>query len=225
MRQGTVRTVMTADPATVRPDTPFKEIVQLLAERAVSAVPVVDDDGVPVGVVSEADLLVRTEKQGRAKLGWLSRWSRHERLPGRTAAELMTVQPLTIGPDETLPEAARVLSAAGVRRLLVVDGDGRLIGVVARRDLLRPFLLSDDRLRSQVREDVLWRALWLKPAEVRVEVDEGVVTLAGTVERRSEAELAARLADALPGVVAVQNQLAYTWDDVGGDLGTSNLLH
>lgn len=72
---------------------------------------------------------------------------------------------------------------------------------------------------------MLWRALWLKPDELTVEVDHGVVTLTGTVERRSEAEIAVRLTDALPGVVAVTNRLRYTWNDVNGDLGTSNLLH
>lgn len=225
MRQTTVATVMTTDPVTVTPDTAFKDIVAVLTGRAISAVPVVDDHGTPIGVVSEADLLVRTEHQPEAtELGRLRRHRHHDEC-GRTAAELMTPNPLTIRPDASLPEAARILATAGVRRVLVVDDAGRLVGVVARRDLLSPFLLDDERIRAAVVDEVLWQALWLKPTRLTVEVDHGVVTLTGTVERRSEAELAVRLTDALPGVVAVSNQLHYTWNDIDGSLGTSNLLH
>jgi CBS domain-containing protein len=219
---------MTADPMTVRQDTPYKDIARLLAERNISAVPVIDETGVPVGVVSEADLLVKAEYQDLDKPSPFSGTRlRHEwiKAQSRVAAELMSPQPLTISVDTSLPAAARELVRAGVRRLLVVDEGGRLVGVVARRDLLRPFVRADEEIAADVRAQVLVRALLLRPTDVAVSVSDGVVTLAGTVERRSEAEIAVRLTHALPGVVAVVDELHYDWDDTQAKLDTSNLLH
>jgi CBS domain-containing protein len=225
----TVRSVMTGQPVTVGRDAPFKEIAELLAARAISAVPVIDDDGVPVGVVSEADLLARAEHQDQdGAPSWLAgprtrrEWEKAQAL---RAAELMSPRPIVVGPDTPLPAAARELARAGVRRLLVVDGAGRLVGVLSRRDLLRPFLRDDAQLAAAVREQVLWRSLWLEPSDLAVSVQNGVVTLAGTVQRRSTAEIAVRLTNAVPGVVGVQDELHYGWDDVEAELGTSNLLH
>lgn len=214
---------------TVGRDAPFKEIAELLAARAISGVPVVDDDGRPVGVVSEADLLAKAEHQDQdGAPSWLAgprtrrEWEKAQAL---TAAELMSPRPVVVGPDTPLPAAARELARAGVRRLLVVDGAGRLVGVLSRRDLLRPFLRDDAQLAVAVREQVLWRSLWLAPSDLTVSVRNGVVTLAGTVQRRSTAEIAVRLTNAVPGVVGVQDELQYSWDDVEAELGTSNLLH
>jgi CBS domain-containing protein len=227
-RHQTVQAVMTKDPVTVGPGTPFKDIAELLAERAISAVPVVDEAGVPVGVVSEADLLTKTQYQDRGEP--LSRFAgprrrrEWEKARACTAAELMSPHPMTIGPDTTLPTAARELARAGVRRLLVVGDGGRLIGVLARRDLLSPFLRQDEEILAEVREQVLRRALWLRPTDVDVTVEDGVVTLTGTVERRSEADIAVRLTHAVPGVVAVVDKLDHNWDDIAaGKLGAGNL--
>ena len=228
-RDETVQAVMTKDPVTVRPATPFKDIADLMAERAISAVPVVDDDGIPVGLVSEADLIAKVQYLDRDQPP--SRFAgprrRHEwaKAHALTAAELMTMPPMVIGPDAPLPLAARELVKAGVRRLLVVDDDGRLVGIVARRDLLRPFVRDDEEILADVRQDVLQRAMWLTSTDIGVTVDEGVVTLSGTLERRSQAEIAVRLTHALPGVVDVRDKLGYQLDDVDADLGTSNLLH
>jgi len=114
---------------------------------------------------------------------------------------------------------------SGVRRLLVVDDNGRLIGILARRDMLRPYLRDDGQILDDVRHEILGRALWLQPTDLDVTVDDGVVTLAGTVEQRSQAEIAVRLTHALPGVVAVEDRLRYRFDDINAKLGTSNLLH
>jgi CBS domain-containing protein len=218
---------MTRDPVTVGPGTQFKDIVELLADRGVSAVPVVDGKGVPIGLVSEADLLTKEEYQDvdepPSRLAGSRRRREWDKAQALTAAELMSPRPLAISPDTPIPQAARALGRAGVRRLLVVDEDGRLVGIVARRDLLRPFLRDDEQILSDVRHEVLERAPWLRPSELDVTVNDGVVTLAGTVGRRSEAEIAVRLTHVLPGVVAVVDRLEYEWDDVGEKLGTSNL--
>jgi len=227
-RHEPVQTVMTRDLVTVGPGTPFKDIAELLAEHRVSAVPVVDDDGRAIGVVSEADLLAKAEYQDQneppSRFAGPRRRHEWEKAQAFTAAELMSPSPMSIGQDTPLPRAARELAGAGVRRLLVVDDDGRLVGIVSRRDLLRPYVRSDEEILADVRTDVLERALWLRPTDVAVTVDNGVVTLAGTIERRSEAEIAARLTHALPGVVAVENNLQYSWDDMSAKLRKNNLL-
>jgi CBS domain-containing protein len=230
MRQHeTVQTVMTRDPVTVWLDTPFKDVVELMAERGISAVPVVDQAGVPVGVVSEADLLAKAEyqDQDRPPSRFAGPQRRHDWVKAQalTAAELMSRNLMTITPDTPLPVAARELANAGVRRLLVTGDGGRLVGILSRRDLLRPFLRDDEQILADVRGEILQWALWLRPSDVDVAVLDGVVTLTGTVERRSEAEIAVRLTHALPGVVAVQDRLEYSWDDEHAKLGTSNLLH
>lgn len=223
-----VQAVMTRNVVTVGRDTAFKDIAELLANHDISAVPVVDELGVPLGVVSEADLLAKTEHQDQDEPGRFAGPRRHhewEKAEASTAAELMSPHPIVIGLDTPLPTAARKLAKAGVRRLLVVDDTGRLAGIVVRRDLLTPFLRDDEQIAADIRQEVLVRALWLQPTDVTVTVAAGVVTLAGSVERRSEAEIAVRLTHALPGVVAVVDQLTYEWDDTYAKLGTSNLLH
>jgi len=228
-RTETVQAVMTNDPVTVGLDTPFKDIAELLADCAISAVPVVNDEGVPIGIVSEADLLAKAEYQGQPEPpSWFAGPQRRhgwEKAQALTAAELMSPRPLAISPDTPLPRAAGELSQAGVRRLLVVDGSGRLIGVVARRDMLRPYLRDDEQIQAEIRHEILERALWLRPADLDVTVNDGVVTLAGTLEQRSQAEIAVRLTHALPGVIAVEDRLEYRFDDIAAKLPTSNLLH
>lgn len=228
-RNETVQAVMTRDPVTVGPDTPFKEIAELLAECEISAVPVVDDTGMPIGMVSEADLMAKAEYQDQPEPPprFASPRHRHdwEKAQALTAAELMSPSPLVIGPDAPLPRAARKLSRSGVRRLLVVDDNGRLIGILARRDMLRPYLRDDEQILADVRREVLDRALWLRPTNLDATVDDGVVTLAGTMEQRSQVEIAVRLTHALPGVVAVEDRLKYRFDDIDAKLPTSNLLH
>jgi CBS domain-containing protein len=220
---------MTRNPVTIGADTALKDIAELLAKHAISAVPVVNESGVPIGVVSEADLLAKAEYQDQDQppgpLAAPRRRHEWDKAQALTATELMSPDPKLIGQDTALPDAARELVRADVRRLLVVDDGGRLVGVVARRDLLKPFLGDDEQILADVREQVLVRSLWLRPDDLAVTVDNGVVTLSGTVERRSEADIAVRLTHALPGVVAVEDHLRYDWDDTTAKLGTSNLLH
>jgi CBS domain-containing protein len=126
---------------------------------------------------------------------------------------VMTTPVVTIGPDAPVSTAAHELAVEGVRRLFVVDADGRLLGVLSRRDLLKVFLRSDEDLRRTVVHEVLQRTLWVKPTAVEVEVVDRVVTLRGTIERRSEVDIAYCLTRAMPGVVDVHDHLSYGWDD------------
>jgi CBS-domain-containing membrane protein len=129
-------------------------------------------------------------------------------------ADLMTKPIVTISADTKVTVAARRLAKAELRRLFVVGPDGKLVGVLARRDLLRLFLRPDSAIREDITSEVLARALWADPNAVQVEVHDGVVTLTGRFQRRSEAEMAARLTATRPGVVAVNDQLSYQFDDI-----------
>jgi CBS domain-containing protein len=125
----------------------------------------------------------------------------------------MSVPPVTVHADETIAEAARTMARSRVERLPVVDDEDRVVGIVTRRDLIQVFLQPDDVIRREVIDEVLVRTLWLGPSTVEVAVYEGVVTLTGHVERRSEAEIAVSMTDRIDGVVAVVDRLTYRLDD------------
>jgi len=208
---------MTEQVVDIRPQTTFKEIVELLTSHGISAVPVVDGDGVPVGVVSEADLVSKEEFEGGTDpVPLLSRAGRRRwrQASGLTAADVMNRTVLTIGVTDTVPAAARKLAKGGVRRLFVVDASGHLVGVVSRRDLLKVYLRTDEQLAGEIKANVLADAMWIDEGVVDVGVADGVVTLSGTLPRRSDAELTARLTRAQLGVVGVVDNLRYEFDDV-----------
>ncbi|MFG1694196.1 CBS domain-containing protein [Nonomuraea sp. NPDC049309] len=217
----TVADVMTEKVVAVSAGTPFKEVAETLIEAGVSAVPVVDDDRRVLGMVSEADLLRKEEfreqfyREGyrpplRARL-------RHpkgrRKAEGDTAGELMTSPAVTITPASTTVEAARLMDERDVKRLAVVDYDGRLVGIVSRRDLVKVFLRPDEDIEREIREEVLDENLWANTGGVRVKVERGVVTLSGWMERRSEAATAARMAARVNGVVDVVDKLSWKQDD------------
>lgn len=120
----TVSDVMTARVHTASPLTPLKVVMRLIVENRVSAIPIVDQQGVPVGVVSESDLLL--------KVG------------GRVASDVMTSPAITVALHTGVSEAARSMREKNVRRLVVVDQRGRIAGIVSRSDLLRALLESSE---------------------------------------------------------------------------------
>lgn len=216
MREPTVDTVMTKEVVTARPETTFKELVTLMSEHRVSGLPVVDAKGRPLGVVSEADTLVKQEQHGgAASKPWLGRRrrARWRKATGRVAGDLMTAPAVTVGPDETVTAAARTMAHKNVRRLCVVDGEGKLVGVVARRDVIGTFLRDDDAIRADIEEYVFKKGMWLFPGSLTVEVTDGVATVDGSVERRTTALVAGQLTHAVPGVVGVRNNVRFEMDD------------
>ncbi|GGZ20306.1 CBS domain-containing protein [Streptomyces poonensis] len=202
MTSHTVGEVMTREVVQARRTTPFKEVVRLLDHHRISGLPVVDDDDKVLGVVSGTDLVrAQANRAGHS--------------PDRavTAADLMSSPAVTVHPEQSVPDAARLMERRGVERLPVVDEEDRLIGIATRRDLLRVFLRADDDIRRQVTEDVLAGALGLPPGAVRVSVRDGVVALDGRVELRSQVPEAVHVVWRLEGVVGVVNGLAFRVDD------------
>lgn len=216
MKQTTVAEVMTRDVVAIEPGASFKHLAQLIAERRVGAMPVVDAAGRVVGVVSESDLLRKEATPADQDAGWLTRWGHRtawHKARGRTAGELMTRPAITVGPETSLADAARRMTANDITHLPVVDGAERLVGIVSRGDLLTVFLADDNEIRDLIERDVVKTAMLLDPAAVTVTVDDGVVTLAGTLDRKSDASTLVHLTTMLDGVVGVIDGLSHRWDD------------
>jgi CBS domain-containing protein len=210
-----VRDVMTKKVVTVDRLTPFGEIVRLLTEHRISGVPVLMMGRHVAGVVSEADLLrLEDEEARRARVGAQTasgHWHRPLHKPhwGLTAGALMTAPAVTIHPDATIPRAARVMTSHHTRRLPVTDQDGRLIGIVSRRDLLSVFLRPDDEVAERVRE-LLDDLLPADPGSVTATVRDGVVILTGHPEAPEDRELMPMVIQLIwdvDGVIDVSNRL------------------
>jgi CBS domain-containing protein len=215
-----VKDVMTSDVVSVRPETSLKEVARLLVERRISGVPVVAEDGTVVGVVSEGDILFKERgpsKSGRT-LSWLMDASyKNEaqlKFEAQTAAEAMTTPAKTIPRWHSISGAAAQMIEGGVNRLPVVDNRGKLVGIVTRADLVRAFVRPDAEIEQEIRTELLVETLWLRvPERVAVSVDSGKVTLGGTVDTRSEAELITVLATKIPGVVEVESEVNWLQED------------
>ncbi|MGW7456346.1 CBS domain-containing protein [Streptomyces sp. NPDC054797] len=214
MRHREVRELMTREVITVPHNAPFKEIARTLTERQVSAVPVVDQAGHPLGVISERDLLPKSAAQGDyfQSLPDREAWQ-DDKASGTRAEELMSSPPVCARPDWTVAEAARLMEAQGVKRLLVVDDADVLIGIVSRRDLLRIFLRDDEDIRHEITADVLDLSLRQSPTAITVDVIDGRVELHGTVDFKSLIPLIERLCRTVDGVVSVTQHLGYAIDD------------
>jgi len=198
-----VRDIMSTSVVTVDRITPYKEIAQLLVEHQISGVPVLILGRHVAGVVSEADLIAARDKDVATRRMWsgVLRYgtdhSRHIRL---TAENLMTAPAVTIYPEATIAAAARCMTSHHVRRLPVTDSDGKLVGLVSRRDLLGIFIVPDAEIERQVRELFAEVA----PAEeIKVHVQGGIVTLTGHVSRT-----------ALHGAIRTAVDLAWDIDGV-----------
>lgn len=209
-----VRSAMSTEVRTVHPDAPFKAVVQALAERGVDALPVVDEGGRLLGVVSGADLTCHEEQPPRLAsllVGGRAAREHGRKRRGRTAGELMTSPVRTTTPDAEVCSALTEMNRAHVGRLVVVE-DGRVVGLLTRSDVLRVFLRSDDELQREV-EAAVREAVADTPSEVSVGVADGVVHLRGRVERVSRAQDAWAAARAVPGVVDVEDDLLSEVDD------------
>ncbi len=214
-----VSDLMTTGIASVSPDTPVSAVVRLLAERGISGVPVMDADGVLLGMVTEGDLMRRLALSDEPRHGWF--WTpfddqvgaaeRHARVRGSAARDVMTARPLAVTEDTTAGHAARLMEGHRVRRLPVLR-DGRVVGVISRSDLLRALLPaspdgaaaaeSDQAIRGAITVQ-LRRGTWARAPRLSFDVKDGVVGFHGSHGSDATRRATYALAAGVPGVVRV----------------------
>ena len=205
-----VRDVMTNGVVSVLPTATFKEVAERLVDLGVSGLPVVDTDGTLLGVVTEADLMSK-EAFGPRRRHVLSlvtaylqghdpRWLHKAAVS--TAGDLMSTDPTTATPDERVDAAARRMLDLGVKRLPVVE-NGRLVGIVTRRDLLRSFVRSDDDIAKEVAARLCSPRFVPEDHHLGYSVADGIVTLTGSVHFPSHLAVVEGVIRGIPGVVDV----------------------
>ncbi|MFJ5834104.1 CBS domain-containing protein [Streptomyces sp. NPDC093089] len=185
----TVDDVMTHAVVSARLDAPVKEIVRSMRHWGVSAVPVLSTEGRVVGVVSEADVLGKVPGDDGDNAGPV------------TAGSLMSAPAITVPRGAMIAGAARLMGRGRLKRLPVVDENGRPVGVVSRGDLLKVYLRSDAEIAEDVRHELLTHLIAEGDAALAVRVTDGVVTLSGRLPPSVSPGLALRLTRAVPGVV------------------------
>ena len=195
-----VKDIMTTGVVTVRPDTPHQTVAAMLRQHRVSGFPVADDDGKVVGVVTETDLVALVA--GRYHRG-------HRAAEQATAGDLMSHPAVTVGPDDPVKTAARLMRKQRLQRLPVVDRDGRLAGVVSRSDVLSVFQRNDEEIRREVTQDVIADGFFTDPARFTVTVHNGIVTLEGAPGSAVLGTAIAGQVEHLEGVVAVRDRFTY----------------
>jgi CBS domain-containing protein len=214
--------VMVSPVVTVKPSASVKEVAKLLLERRISAVPVVDEKGKVVGIVSEGDLLHRAESDTERRRSW---WllgltgedtlaDEYVKAHARKVADIMTSNVITAASDTPLHELAALMETNSIKRVPIVK-DGQPVGIVSRSNLVQavasvpPGLeipLSDADIREKLLTHLQAQA-WARPWLLNVLVNDGVVTLWG-VTRSDEERTAIRVAaESVPGVRAVDNNL------------------
>jgi CBS domain-containing protein len=211
---------------TVTPATPLKNVADFLVRGRIGVVPVLTPQGRVAGVVAEGDLLrkeqLRRDPEGRHSMHLPYR-IRRDIATAETARELMDRYPATVPAATSVAEAARLMDRHQSRFLLVTGEDGKLLGVVTARDLLRVFLRPDAAIKTEISRDVLSRYLGTNPVLVKVDVIDGVVRLTGELERKSILAAALRAVRAVDGVIDVEAQLGYAIDDIRLPLGPDQL--
>jgi CBS domain-containing protein len=210
----TVKDVMSTHVMAVREIASFKEIATRLREQRVSAFPVVDLDGKVIGVVSEADLLTKEALEGTVPrtLQGLTGQRVRSQVAAVTAADLMTKPAVTIGPDEPVTSAARLMYSRRVKRLPVTSDDGRLVGIVTRSDVLSVYSRPDADIQRAVTQDLILGTYLCDPGVFTVTVKEGVVTIEGAPETTQVGHDIIDAVRHMEGVVAVRDRLSYPSD-------------
>ena len=207
--KATVKDVMTTEVVVVRRDATFKEMAATLRRYRVSALPVVDDAGTVIGVVSEADLLA---KEALADPGVMAEVLHHKdvrKAEGLTAGDLMTHPAVTAAPEDSVEQAARMMHFMRVKRLPVVNSGGELVGIISRSDVLAVFDRPDEDIRREIVDTMLLHEFLIDPHLFSETVETGVVTMEGSPETAALGHALVRKARHVPGVVAVRDRLTY----------------
>jgi CBS domain-containing protein len=214
---------MVANVITVGPDARVQEVAELLLRYRISAVPVLGSTGEILGIVSEGDLINRPESETeRRKPWWLDALASNEGLAAQyvkshshNVSDVMTREVITATPDTPVAAVAALLEKNRIKRVPIVE-NGRLVGIVSRANLLQGLAsLKDDVAQarpddSAIRADVmakLHKERWAKPSLITVTVQDGTVGLRGIVESEAERKAVHVLAEATPGVRAVNDDL------------------
>ena len=206
-----VKDIMTNRVVAVRSDASYREMATLLRAHRVSGLPVVDADGIVVGVVSETDLL--TKRAGAGRPGRQPR-RKHLATAELTAADLMSEPAVTTSPDELVSSVARLMSERKLRRVPVTDRRGRLVGIVCQSDVLSVFGRPDEEIRREITQDVIMDGFFTDPDRLEVTVKDGIVTLAGAP---GSVVLGRNIVDQVrhvEGVVAVRDRFTYPLADL-----------
>jgi len=229
--------IMTPQVIAVSADTTIIEAVNIMLRHHISGLPVVDDAGHLIGIISEGDFIRRAETGTQHKRGrWLSLLTGADRVAvefahehGRKAGEIMTPNPLTVTEGTPLDQVVRIMESNNVKRLPVMRGD-RMVGIITRSDFLGAvanFVHSvpgpsadDDHIRSEVMAAIR-QAPW-RPCRLNVTVRDGIVSLGGVIKKESARKAAIVAAENVAGVRKVQDHLSTAPDyplpeeDLGG---------
>jgi CBS domain-containing protein len=210
-----VRDLMTTGVRTVRADCSLKDVAAILAEHRIGGMPVVDENGRPIGVITKTDIVIK-ERAELPERGW-RRWfggrdqaaeEVEAKVHARTAGDAMTSPPVTITPYMPASIAAERMIEHGINRLPVVTR-GALVGIISRHDLVRGFSRGDAEIEREIREDTLNGVTG--PGGIEMTVLNGEVTLRGHAESMFDAETLPQMIRQVLGVVAVDSELD-TWD-------------
>lgn len=215
-----VRDLMSAEVVTVAPDASLREAARLMIDSGVSGLPVVDEDGAVVGIITEADFVAgEAGRRSRERAGLLRFVLNRQGIPDeeKRVADMMTRDVITIASSCDHTEAARIMDREAVKRLPVID-DGRLVGIVARTDMLRAFNRPDEAIVSEIRDHLIRDVLWMDPAKVSVKSEDGNVVLEGHLDNRSDATLLVEMTRRVDGVASVSDRLTWEYDDSRADL-------
>jgi CBS domain-containing protein len=206
-----VEEIMTTQVVAVKLGASFKEMAAALRGNRVSAFPVIDDDGKVIGLVSEADMLARkvlNADHAETITAMPHRWEQ-DKADGLTARDLMTHPAITVTPDDSVEQAARLMYTLQVKRLPVIDHAGRLVGIISRADVLAVYDRPDDEIRQEIIGNVIVHGFGQDPDQFTVGVQAGVVTMEGSPQSVTLGHDLVRKIRHVQGVVAVRDRLSY----------------
>jgi CBS domain-containing protein len=224
-RCSTVADVMSRQSFCVRPSTSLREVVDIMSTHDLYALPVVDGDGRAVGVVSATDLLAREQAIMPLPRHPWANGAHVDHQDGHLATQarsIMSTPALTIPVDAPVAFAARRLQDGGVRQLVAVDDDGKVMGMVSRSDLLRVFRRTDADIRRDIADGVITRWLHLDASRIAVSVNERVVVLSGHVDSAADRRLLLELTGGVEGVLDVISAITVDGSEAAASGWTSS---
>jgi CBS domain-containing protein len=216
-RRMKVKELMTTELITVGRESSLKDAARRMIEAGISGLLVTDPNGGLEGVITEADFVKAESGRRAAKRARLLRWFSNgaPRIPSneRRVGDVMTADVITLGQNADHAEAARLMQAAGIKRVPIVDIDGRPVGIVSRSDILRAFARPDSEIIEEIVDHIISDVLWIDPKRVQVISVDGNVNLTGQLETRSDATLLEDLVRRVDGVVSLASSLSWEIDN------------